>query len=72
MAGESKELPGDLGRALEQYILELEREYQPWYDRASRFNKTVLVIGQDRAIIAGAATALIAGLAHEEQFPSLK
>lgn len=72
MAGENAKLQDNPKDAFEQYILELEREYRPWYERASAFNKIMWVIGQSTAILAGAITAFVAALVTEEQFGNLK
>jgi hypothetical protein len=72
MANETKGLPDDPRTAFETFIMQLEREYQPWYDRASNRNKILLVIGQGTAVLAGAATALIAGIVRQDQFLDLK
>ena len=72
MSGKSAKLSDSSRDAFEQYILMLERDYAPWYRRASSFNKTMWVIGQGTAILAGALTALIAALVNEAQFASLK
>ncbi|HLG13801.1 MAG TPA: hypothetical protein VJH03_04635 [Blastocatellia bacterium] len=72
MGGENVKLPDNSKDAFEQYVLKLEREYAPWYKRASTFNKVMWVIGQSTAILAGAITAFIAALVGEGQFANLK
>jgi len=72
MGSENVKLPNNPKDTLEQYILKLEREYAPWYKRASMFNKIMWVIGQSTAILAGALTAFVAALVGEGQFANLR
>ena len=67
MTGKNTSLPENPKDAFARYILELEHSYQPWYERASRFNKIMFVIGQGTAILAGATTAFVAALVVDKQ-----
>lgn len=55
-------LPDRPKEALQAYIDELEREYYPWYRRASRNNFYLWLIAQIVAVFAGFATAIVAAL----------
>jgi hypothetical protein len=72
MTGKHTSLPENPKDAFARYILELEHSYQPWYERASRFNKIMFVIGQGTAILAGATTAFVAALVGEQGFAEVK
>jgi hypothetical protein len=71
MPRQAQALPDNPRVALAEYINELEREYQSWYNRATDFHKTMLVVGEWVAIVAGASTAAIAGLSGDS-LPSLR
>ena len=61
----AKTLPDKPREALEAYIGDLEKNYYPWYDKASRRNKYLLMIAQVTVIVAGFVTAIIAALAKD-------
>jgi hypothetical protein len=60
----------DPKKALEEYILELENDYYPWYETTTRRNYTFWSITQGAAIVAGLLTALVASLASESDIKS--
>jgi hypothetical protein len=63
MAEEPKtSLPDRPKEALEKYIADLQENYYPWYERASRNNYYLWLIAQIVAVFAGFATAIIAAL----------
>lgn len=51
--------------AFGNYIRELEDSYLGWYARASSCNKILFVVLQGTAILAGAGTAVVAGVARD-------
>lgn len=61
----AKSLPDQPREALEAYIRELEEGYYPWYEKASRRNKYLLMIAQVTVIVTGFATAIVAALAKD-------
>src|SRR5262249_6810406 len=72
LAMDYKRLPNEPQGGLEQFILELEHDYYPWYDRASTFNKVMWMIGQGTAIVAGAASAVVASVLEPAELPTFK
>jgi len=56
-------LAADPKSACESYIATLEREFQPWYNRASNVDKYLFAFLQLVAILAGAGTSVLAALA---------
>ena len=60
-------LPDRPKEALQAYIDELEREYYPWYRRASRNNFYLWLIAQIVAVFAGFATAIVAALIDHQR-----
>jgi uncharacterized membrane protein YhaH (DUF805 family) len=55
-------LPDRPKEALETYIADLQKNYYPWYERASRNNYYLWLIAQIVSVFAGFATAIIAAL----------
>ena len=60
-------LAADPKSACESYIATLEREFQPWYNRASNVDKYLFAFLQLVAILAGAGTSVLAALAPDLQ-----
>jgi hypothetical protein len=52
--------------AMSQYIAELERNYYPWYGRASERLKRTWSIGQAVALLAGVLASVLAAAANEQ------
>lgn len=50
---------------MDAYIRELEDDYLPWYETASKLNKYFWMIAQTTVIVAGFATAIVAALAKD-------
>jgi hypothetical protein len=65
MAGNGAVLADNPRDAIGRYIAELDQSYRPWYERASSFNKIMLIVGQGTAILAGATTAFVAALVDQ-------
>jgi hypothetical protein len=62
------DIPDSSKEALRRYILELDRDYYPWYNRASRRLKWWWGLGQTTALLAGVLASIIAAAAKEETF----
>jgi hypothetical protein len=67
----TKPLPDQPRESLEEYIRELEDDYYPWYDKASRRNKYLWMIAQVTVIVVGFATAIVAALANDLSLVSI-
>lgn len=70
MAHSRGDLPDNPKDALRDYILELERNYYPWYRKSSTRHAWAWGIGQGVAIVAGILAAVLAAAAREDTFES--
>src|SRR2546428_11446 len=68
MAGSDDDVADTPKEALHQYILELERDYYPWYARASDRLKWSWGLGQSTVLLAGVLASVLAAAASKEAF----
>ena len=66
MGHTERAVPENPKEALRMYILELERDYYPWYSRSSNRLKWVWGVGQATALIAGVVASVLAAAATAE------
>lgn len=59
-------VPENPKEALRMYILELERDYYPWYNRSSNRLKWGWGLGQGTALIAGVTASVLAAAASDQ------
>ena len=59
-------LPSNSQAAFAAYVMELERDYLPWYDKASKCWQWVVMIGQCIALFAGVLASILAAAASAE------